>query len=604
MKLAFADIRNMTISPLNMHFGRPKPDTSDIAGSIRQRGILLTMLVRETLKDGAVVEGHYEVVAGARRLYAAQDALAAGIEIDPAPVGILDPGDDAAAIEASLIENLQRLPPDEVSCWETFVKLIKEGRTPEQIGATFTMSDTVVRRTLALGNLLPRLRNLYRREEIDVASIRFLTLASKTQQKAWLALFDDPAERAPTGHQLKTWLFGGGAIPTSVALFSLDDYPGQIKADLFGEESYFADVEVFWAAQNAAIAARRDALLAEGWSAVEVMEQGAIFQSWNHTRWPKDQGGKVFIAVTARGEVTVHQGWLTHQAATRAARAQVEGEGTDIPRTERGEVTSAAQAYIDLHRHAAVRLALAEHPKIALRLLVAHLIAGGPYVQVEADPRRAPGQAVADSVQASPALALFEAKRAGARKLLGDDGETGQALVGRRRKGGAAAIFARLLALDDAQVLEVAAVVMGEALASGGVEVEAAGAFLQVEIGATWTPDETFLELIKDREALNAMLKEVGGRKVADGNVGEKLKTQRGILRNFLEGSDGRPEVKGWTPKWMSFPASGYTKKPFPTGDRGKTALALLRKTRPGKAAQPAPVAPIQAPDPSGVTVQ
>lgn len=604
MKLAFADVRNMTISPLNMHYGRPKPDTSDIAGSIRQRGVLLTMLVRETMQDGAVVEGHYEVVAGARRLYAAQDALAAGIEIDPAPVGILDPGDDAAAIEASLIENLQRLPPDEVSCWETFVKLIKEGRTPEQIGATFSMSDTVVRRTLALGNLLPRLRNLYRGEEIDVATVRSLTLASKSQQKAWLALLDDPAERAPTGFQLKTWLFGGGAIPTSVALFSLDDYAGSIKADLFVEESYFADTEVFWAAQNAAIAARRDALLAEGWGGVEVLEPGRLFESWSHTRVAKDKGGKVFIAVTARGEVTVHQGWLSHQAAKRALRAGTEGEASEPARAERGEVTSTAQAYIDLHRHGAVRLALAEHPKVALRLLIAHAVAGGPYVSVEADPRRAPGQAVADSVEASPAQALFEAKRAAAHKLLGDDSGAGRTLTGQRCMGGASAIFAKLLALDDDQVMAIAAVVMGEALATGGVEVEAAGAVLQVDIGATWTPDETFLELIKDREALNAMLKEVGGRKVADGNVGEKLKTQRGILRNFLEGSDGRPQAKAWTPRWMSFPASGYTRKPFPTGDRGRAAAALLRKSRLGKAAEPAPVAPVQAPADPGLSLQ
>ncbi len=46
------------------------------------------------------------------------DEIAAGVEIDPAPIGILEAGDDAAAIEASLIENLGRLPPDEVTCWK------------------------------------------------------------------------------------------------------------------------------------------------------------------------------------------------------------------------------------------------------------------------------------------------------------------------------------------------------------------------------------------------------------------------------------------------------------------------------------------------------
>ena len=131
MKLAFADPRNMTISKLNMHHGRPAPDVSDIRPSIGQRGVLVPMLVLEKVADGAVVEGHFEVVAGARRLTAALAEIAAGVEIDPVPIVVLSPGDDAAAIEASLIENLQHLPPDEVSTWETFVKLIKEGRTPE-----------------------------------------------------------------------------------------------------------------------------------------------------------------------------------------------------------------------------------------------------------------------------------------------------------------------------------------------------------------------------------------------------------------------------------------------------------------------------------------
>ncbi|MCR5879450.1 ParB N-terminal domain-containing protein [Phenylobacterium sp. J367] len=196
MRLAFTDPRNLTLSPLNMHHGRPDPDIADILPSVRQRGVLLTLLVLESVVDGAVVPDRFEIVAGRRRWKAALAAIAEGVEIDPVPIGILEPGDDAGALEASLIENLGRLPPDEVTCWETFTRLVAAGRTVEQIAATFGLSEVVVRRTLALGHLLPRIRNLYRREEIDVATVRSLTLASKAQQKAWLALLDDPGQRA------------------------------------------------------------------------------------------------------------------------------------------------------------------------------------------------------------------------------------------------------------------------------------------------------------------------------------------------------------------------------------------------------------------------
>ncbi|MBI1198525.1 MAG: chromosome partitioning protein ParB [Phenylobacterium sp.] len=596
MRLAFADPRNLTLSPLNMHYGRPDPDVSDILPSIRRRGVLLTLLVREVRAEGAVVEDRFEIVAGRRRWKAALAALAEGVEIDPVPIGILEAGDDAAAIEASLIENLGRLPPDEVTCWETFARLVRSGRTAEQIAAVFGMSEAVVKRTLALGQLLPRLRNLYRREAIDVATVRALTLASKAQQKAWLALFDDPEQRAPTGSSLKAWLFGGASIPTKNALFSLDDYPGQIRADLFGEDSYFVDAGLFWRCQNEAVAARREALLAAGWGEVEVLEAGQPFYSWKHVKTPRTQGGKVFIAVGLKGEVEVHEGWLTDKEARRARAAAEKAargerpEAAEAARLARPEVTRAQGAYIDLHRHAAVRVALTEHPAVALRMLVAHAVAGSPHWQVKAEPRAPHDPAVAASLAASPAEAAFAERRREAAALLGL-GQGAEALLGRRDGGGAAAVFARLLGLSDAAVLAVAAAVMAESLEAGSDAVEAAGAWLKVDVRRFWAPDGAFFELMRDREIANAMLKEVGGKKVADGNLTEKVKTQTGILRDFLDGANGRAKVEGWTPKWLGFPAQAYTRRPFAPARRARAVAPLLRRADAALAPEPAAVA-------------
>lgn len=83
----------------------------------------------------------------------------------------MDDGDDADALEASLIENLARLDPDEVSQWETFSRLVKQGRTVPDIAATFGITDLKVKRILALGDLLPKIREAYRREEIDAETV-------------------------------------------------------------------------------------------------------------------------------------------------------------------------------------------------------------------------------------------------------------------------------------------------------------------------------------------------------------------------------------------------------------------------------------------------
>ncbi|MES0144404.1 hypothetical protein [Mesorhizobium sp. M0015] len=44
--------------------------------------------------------------------------------------------------------------------------------------------------------------------------------------------------------------------------------------------------------------------------------------------------------------------------------------------------------YIDLHRHAAVRAAMLDHPAVALRLVVAHAITGSGLWQVRPEPPR------------------------------------------------------------------------------------------------------------------------------------------------------------------------------------------------------------------------
>ncbi|MCR5879451.1 hypothetical protein [Phenylobacterium sp. J367] len=313
-----------------------------------------------------------------------------------------------------------------------------------------------------------------------------------------------------------------------------------------------------------------------------ILETGAPFYSWKHERTPKDRGGKVFITVAPKGEVEVHEGWLIEKEA-RAARAAAErtarGEGPEAGEAKpaRPEVTQAQAAYIDLHRHAAVQVALAENPGVALRLMVAHAIAGSAYWQVKPDPRTPHDAAVAASLEASPAVAAFaERRRAVCRALaLPRDADR---VLGRRSGERAAAVFARLLTLPDQAVLDLAAVAMAESLAAGSEEVEAAGAWLKVDVGRFWSPDEAFFDLLRDRETVNAMLKEVGGKKVADGNLTEKVKTQASILHDFVAGENGRPKAEGWTPRWLGFPAQAYTRRPFSPAQRSRTVQPMLRR--------------------------
>jgi ParB family transcriptional regulator, chromosome partitioning protein len=98
--------------------------------------------------------------------------------------------------------------------FKVFQRPLKEGRAIEEIANVFGVTEIMVKRSLAIANLSPKIRTAYPAEKIDGETLRSLTLASKQQQKDWLRLFEDPEQHAPRGSNLKRWLLGGSKIPT------------------------------------------------------------------------------------------------------------------------------------------------------------------------------------------------------------------------------------------------------------------------------------------------------------------------------------------------------------------------------------------------------
>ncbi|MFB0875846.1 MULTISPECIES: ParB/RepB/Spo0J family partition protein [unclassified Sphingobium] len=574
MTLVFIDQDKLSVSKTNMRYGKKVPDVTDILPTVRKRGVIQTLLVRPNCQDG-----HFEIVAGSRRFHAARIVAAETGEADPLPCRILTETDDAAAIEASMIENLARLDADEVTQWETFTRLVKEGRDVADIAATFGLPDLTIARVLALGNLLPRVRSLYAAEKIDRATVRHLTLASKNQQRAWLALFDDPDGYVPTGHQLKAWLFGGQSIPARFALFDLNGFKGATVADLFGDDRYFADADAFWAAQNDAIEARRAAYLEEGWSDVVIVPPSDYFHTYEYEKAPKRKGGRVYVDVRSNGEVTFHEGYMTRKEAQRVAR----GEGPEIAKIARPEVTSTMQTYLDLHRHAAVRAAMIGHPGIALRLMVAHAIGGSHLWRVSPEPQTTRNDEVRESLETCRAETVFDEHRRAVLAVLYFSSEEPTVTGGNGDDYGVAGIFLRLIELPDPVVMDIITIIMGETLASGSAAVAAVGTQIGIDMAAWWQADAAFFELIRDKEVMGKIVADVAGDVVATANAGEKTKTLKRIVRDHLDGAEGRTKVERWVPKWLGFPASAYTTR------GGVGTVAAHAKVESARPSAPAP---------------
>ena len=557
MKLDFIDVDHLSIAATNMRGKGKEPDVSDLLPSIRARGVLVPLLVRPNCS-----EGRYEIVAGRRRFTAVNAVAREGGAVKPIPCAILDEGDDADALEASLLENLARVRPDEVSQWEAFVALVKSGRSVDEVADTFGFEPSAVKRILALGNLVPRIRTLYRRGEIDAGTVRHLTLASKSQQKAWLALFESEDGYCPNGHQLKAWLFGGTAIAVRHALFDVAETKLAIVSDLFGEDSYFADSDAFWSAQMEAIEARKVAYLEAGWPDVVIMERGDWFQSWDFVHASKRKGGRVYVEVRDSGEVSFHEGYVTTKQAKRlSGGGGSDDENTPGAKPARPEVSGPLNTYIDLHRHAAVRADLANHGGVALRAMLAHVISGADLWRVDIESQRAQKENIAESVETCPAETAFDIKRRAVLAVLGFEEDiptvTGRPL----RRPPFAPLFARLLELPDPVVLEIVAIVMGETLAAGSEAVEMIGVHLGTDMRQHWQADAAFFDQLRDREVLLAITGEVAGAEVAAANAGEKTKALKSIIADCLAGANGRTKAEPWVPQWMAFPPTAYTSR-------------------------------------------
>ena len=533
-----------------------RADYKDLIPSIKERGILQPLLVRPNGQG-------YEIVAGRRRFLAACELDKDGTAIEAVPCAVMAKGDDAEAVEASLIENVAHLPMDEMDQFEAFQRLLKEGRNVTDIAHIFGVTELTVKRRLAIANLHPKIRNLYRSEDIDAETLRALTLASKQQQKDWLALWEDEDQHAPRGNSLKKWLLGGENIPTSVALFDLGQYQGEIITDLFGEEQFFGNVDGFWVLQDAAINAKRDEYLAQGWTRVEVMPRGTRFYEWEYQKTPKKKGGAVWIAVSERGEVETHEGYVSRDEACKREK-QERGEA-ETPKAAKPELTAPMQNYVELHRLAAIRLELLNHPQVALRLTLAHMIVGSSLWMIKPEPMKPAKPEIGASLAANPATTYFEERRKELLTLLGFEEDRGSLVRPNGDDYSLASIFAQLLKLSEEDVLRLMALAMAETLAEGTVTAELAGAVT----GATlndWRPDDIFFDLLNGKDVVNAMLSDVGTSAIAEANKAEPAKVQKAIIKDIMRGDNGRDQNADWLPGYFRFPPTAHS-------DRGGIAL-------------------------------
>ncbi|NRA86189.1 MAG: ParB/RepB/Spo0J family partition protein [Rhizobiales bacterium] len=546
MDLQHIKINDLTVSSLNVRkVGADQID--DLLSSIKSLGVIQPLLVRAKGKK-------FEIIAGQRR-YLAVKQLAEQGKVDPVPCIIMEDKDDVKAIEASLAENIARLPMDEVDQFHAFAELSNNGKTVEEIADQFGVTSRMVKQRLALSNLITPILDIYRAEEISLSCLKLLTLATENKQNEWLALYNNEDDYVPNEYQLKGWLFGGDEITEECALFDMKLYDGHMVTDLFGEDSYFSDTKLFWKLQNTAIAKLKENYLSDGWISVILCDLDDSWYEWDYSECDKEKGGSVYIVINSDGIVETHEGYVTRKQMQTISNSENSEQATPAP--AKPELTKVMQNYLTLHRHSAVRTELLNNPDIALRLSVAQTIASSYLWDIKADSQKADTTAIEESLATNKAEVKFQEQRQVVRQLLGMEGEADDTIVARKNEwqkdNDFNVIFSKLLTLSNEEVTTILAFVIAETLSSDSDTFEILGNLLNVDMAQSWSPDDTFFNLLKSKDAINAIVQEVGSKQLADSSITNTAKEQKQTIQKLLKDSDCQ-----WQPRYMAFPFQTY----------------------------------------------
>ena len=271
-------LNRLRVSKDNVRY-TPADDMSDaeLKASLASVGLLQNLIVRADDE-----EGYYKVDGGRRRTTLLQELATEGVYSEDIPIDcLLVEGDDALAVELSLMENLMRAdmhPADQV---EAFAKLVHEGSTAAEIAARFGIAERVVEQRLRLGNVSPMLLEAYREGDTNLDTLQAfaLTTDQNLQEEIWNNLHE---ARGYVGDYmvreilLEEHIRGSTRIAEFVGVEEYEEAGGRVTRDLFAAADNYGvwleEPELVYRLADLKLAAIAEQLK-DDWKWVEVMHE-------------------------------------------------------------------------------------------------------------------------------------------------------------------------------------------------------------------------------------------------------------------------------------------------------------------------------------------
>jgi ParB family transcriptional regulator, chromosome partitioning protein len=357
-----------TVALSSLEPGRANPRKArngieGLAASIRTDGLLQNLVVKPIKDKGE----HYRIVSGERR-YRALKLLQERGELDgdyAVPVEIRDHLSKDDSLRIATVENLQRQNLTPLEQASALTKLIHKGTTLDDVAAQTGLSQTTIKRRLALNGLCEETRAALALGIINLSEAEALTLGGDDVQRNIL----EEIERgiAYSADDIKATVLDDRPTLAS-AIFLLEQYTGTITTDLFAEDetSYFDDWEEFLRLQKEAVAQLAQHHEASAaW--VEVTEDYRI-PDWQYREADDGERGGVLINLSPTGRVDIREN-LVRRDIDRQTAEEI-ADNPVAPRKPKPAYSSALCAYIAHHKSAAVQELLFACPRKAKEVAV------------------------------------------------------------------------------------------------------------------------------------------------------------------------------------------------------------------------------------------
>lgn len=190
------------------HFA--KEQLADLTSSVREKGILVPLLVRP-------IGEKFEIVAGARRYRAARAA-----ELETVPVLIRELTDEQA-LEVQVIENLQRQDVHPLEEAEGYKQLLERGKYEiASLAAKVGKSESYIYQRLKLAELVPAAKKAFLEEKITAGHAILLARLQAHEQKEGLNYCND-RWRKPSVRDLSDWINQNVHLDLAKAPWKKDD---------------------------------------------------------------------------------------------------------------------------------------------------------------------------------------------------------------------------------------------------------------------------------------------------------------------------------------------------------------------------------------------